>query len=189
MEGLVTQDAKYAKGLRQFESVYLDGVPVKEPQLGLIPTTKELKGSHINTIDRLTKENFSGAINNIISRLQTQSDAFNAQSSNVYKSRVGLYTKKLEELSGFRAEMNRFLDENSGMARFGYIEYDSANVFSHSDDITGRFESGLRNDVHFPYLTTAYDFGIFLKEDVKGASTDASILKPYKKTNKKYWRS
>ena len=68
IEGLVTKDGKYAKGLRLFESFYLNNTPVKQQEI-LNPITKNLPFSKVKDIDRLTTGSVSRMLENIKSRL------------------------------------------------------------------------------------------------------------------------
>jgi len=65
-----------------------------------------------------------------------------------------LKNNKLTELQGFKSELENFLDTNSGLARFGFAEYDINNLYSTDDLISGRIS---KRD-NLVSLATAFDF-------------------------------
>jgi hypothetical protein len=194
IEGLVTQEGKYAKGLKFMESIYLDNTPVKEPEASSI-VAKPIKmkmcrdNAGFPSIRRFTATGIDFDIDELRGALDQRKST--AASSNAgQQAMVPLYQKQLDDLAAFRTAIATYIQEHSGLARFGYIAYrthvDTTDgndfaLFKHADDISGRVSRHTVNGNQVPYLTTVYDFSAFLKETVRTPDGTKEIFKPYKR--------
>jgi len=159
IEGLVTPNGKYAKGLSEFESLYLNKTPVKAPE-NLNANSQKLPFSKIKDVDRLTTGSISRILDNIKSRLT--SAIASSTAPNAY-----LATKKKEDIDAYKPQLVDYISQNSGLARFGIAEYDINGIFNDSqyaglpvdhNAISGRISTNRGDDVVNPYLTTVFDF-------------------------------
>lgn len=169
IEGLVTKDGRYAKGLKLFESFYLNKTPVKQQKLDT-PTTKDIPFSAIKNVDRLTSTAINQSLDNIISRLSGESD-FTAGDN-------GVTNTKIAEVNEFKTELAEFMSLNSGLERFGFAEYDITSIFTATDLISGR----LTWQDSVPHLVTVFDFENFLSQN-SGSIVNSPIKRQLKIEN------
>ena len=92
---------------------------------------------------------------------QTGSNAlFNEYGQANFASGIEGSIAKVAEVKAIKDEFLDFVETNSGISRFGVIEYDVSGVFGTSDLISGRqIKRGFQTA-----LTTAFDFDIFMEQ-------------------------
>jgi hypothetical protein len=183
IEGLSTKDGRRSEGMDLLESVFLDGIRVKNPTFEA-SAGKRIPYENIELVGRLETGAIEAAFFNISGSLReyerflTKADVSAPGGVTAYNASL-----KIREIDGFKSELLNFITENSGdLGRYAFMQYLTSGIFEPSDGITGRgkFDPGQKTSYnqttfnHFATVGTSATGGHLYKRTIQ--KRDGSLV-------------